>query len=78
MSAASFGLHLATVAAVAGFLVWLWARASNNPSRTGLLTAALIAGWLAISAALALSGFTARIDILPPGAASVLVPALLV
>ena len=78
MSAASFGLHLATVAAVAGFLVWLWARASDNPLRTGLLTAALIAGWLAISAALALSGFTARVDILPPGAASVLVPALLV
>jgi hypothetical protein len=74
MSAASLLLHLATVAAVAVFIIWLWSRIG---ARAGLIAALSIAGWLAISAGLSISGFTSRVDILPPGAASIFVPTTL-
>ena len=60
-------LHLATVAAMVAFLVWLWAQASERPLRAGVLTLALLAAWLAYVAAMALGGVTTRVDTLPPG-----------
>jgi hypothetical protein len=74
MSAASLWLHLATVAAVAIFIVWLW---SKICPRAGLIAAAVIAGWLAISSAHSISGITARTDVIPPGAATIFVPTTL-
>jgi hypothetical protein len=70
-------LHLATVAAMVAFLVWLLARASANPTRAGLITVALLALWLTYAAALALAGITLRTDLRPPGGFLVLAPALL-
>jgi hypothetical protein len=78
MTATSFWLHVATVAAMAIFITWLWGRASARPMRAGLLTAALIVAWLAYTGVLAASGFTQRVDILPPGPAAVLGPGLLI
>ena len=69
-------LHLATVAAMVAFLVWLWAQASERPLRAGVLTLALLAAWLAYVAAMALGGVTTRVDTLPPGGFLVLGPAL--
>jgi hypothetical protein len=69
-------LHLATVAAMVVFLVWLWARASERPLRAAVVTLALLATWLAYVAAMALGGVTTRVDTLPPGGFLVLGPAL--
>ena len=69
-------LHLATVAAMVAFLVWLFARASTSPARAGVVTLALLALWLGLTAALALTGVTLRTDTRPPGGFLVLAPAL--
>ena len=71
-------LHLATVAAMVAFLVWLWAHASDKPLRAALLTFVVLAAWLAGVAALALAGITLRTDLRPPGGFLTLGPALLV
>ena len=70
-------LHLATVAAMAAFIVWLWARASRNGFRAAVVTTTVIAVWLAITAVLALSGITLKTDTLPPGGFLALGPAAL-
>jgi hypothetical protein len=69
-------LHLATVAVMVAFVVWLWARASARPLHAGLVTLVLLLLWLAYAGALAIAGVTTRTDTLPPGPAAVLVLAL--
>ena len=76
MPTGAAALHLATVAAMVVFLVWLWAQASERPLRAGVVTLALLAAWLAYAAAMALGGVTTRVDTLPPGGFLVLGPAL--
>ncbi len=75
MPLGALALHLATVASMAGFIVWLWARASRRPARATAMASAIVAAWLAISASLALQGITLRVDTLPPGGFLALGPA---
>ena len=67
-------LHVATVAFMVAFFVWLAARASSASVRAGVATLIVLLAWLAYASALALAGIATRVDILPPGAAAVLGP----
>lgn len=77
MTPVGLWLHVATVAAIAALLGWLWAHASARPMRAATLMSVGAVAWLAVTAVLSLSGFAQRVDILPPGAAAVLLPAML-
>jgi hypothetical protein len=76
MSLEALVLHLASVAAMVVFVVWIWSRASIKPFRAAAVVLVLLVLWLTYVAALALTGITARTDTLPPGAMAVLAPAL--
>jgi hypothetical protein len=69
-------LHVATVALMVVFFVWLFARTSAAPVRAGVATLVVLVVWLAYAAIFALTGVTLRVDTLPPGGFAVLGPAL--